>query len=453
MPAANPVYVSQGAPEPTASVICAKDIPAVNVYSLQIDYMGSCADPGNTTNPQCQTRTIDTSSPESWTLTIYNDSSQNAIFGVFIADTAAETEGPDIWLRDNAIVDPSGHHTLNNPANLDVSLAPTPNEWWKSPAIRFTDQYGNPTKNPVGGQPNNVYVKVRNFGTMPVSSVTVEAFWTNAAAGLPPYGDPRWNPMGSQTIAVGINPGEDAETGAFTWNVPPAPAAGQINHFCVFARVKNSAGALDAIDFSSSVVDVVSPTNTNATHWNVVILTATDPVPSGPTPFFFAPVKFFITNPFKKDIYVDVSLKGLPAVARTSRISFKQREGDKIRLQGVEKLPMERKSKEAVSKDDGTVRLGIIDTERISVGGLHLKPGEQREIEVRFGLAEPMKAGFEASVDAVQSVEGKVIGGMTYVIAVEKQERQKGEWSWILIALIAGLVIMGLARLIMRPKQ
>jgi hypothetical protein len=377
--------------------------PATNVYSIQLDHQVY--------------RTV--SAAETWDLRIENNSANVGVFAIYKGDSQSVTEGPDAWLRDNATVDPSGYHTLSNINNLDTSLASTPGEWWKSPAIRFTDQSGAPTQNPVGNQPNNVYVQVRNFGTLPISSVTVDAFWADASAGLPSFPGPSWNPLGSQTVSD-IPPGTSKETGSFVWNVPPVPGASQPNHYCVFARIATSQGALDPIDYSSSIVDVITPANTNATHRNVMILSATIPPPSGPFPFFFTAVRFYLTNPLKQAVFTELSFKGIPAIARASQIRLDFRSDDRVRLQGLKcdgqagpDLGPRRTASGAAS---GKTSCEIVDTEKISIAGLRLEPGEQRLVEVQFGLSESVRGSLATAIDAVQLVDNRVMGGMTYVL-------------------------------------
>ena len=404
---------------PLADAVYELNSPATNVYSIRLDHQ--------------KYRTV--SVAEMWNLRIENNSGNLGVFAIYKADSQSATEGPDAWLRDNATVDPSGYHTLSNINNLDTldtSLAPTPGEWWKSPAIRFTDQFGTSTKNPVGNQPNNVYVQVRNFGTLPIASVTVDAFWTNASAGLPtflvgtiPIG---WNPLGSQTV-VNILPGQGKETGSFVWQVPPPPAANAPNHYCVFALITTSLGPLDPVNYSSNVVDVITPTNTNATHRNVVILSAVDPVPPGPFPFFFAPVRFYLTNPLKQEIFTELSLKGLPAIARASQIRLDFRPDDRIKLQGLkcdgqagpEPGPDITRSQRTREKTS----CSIMDTEKLSIGGLHLRPDEQRLIDVQFGLSEPVRGALAIPMDVIQMADNKVMGGMTYVLDISDGQYEK----------------------------
>lgn len=418
------------------------NFPASNVYSIRLHH-GTY-------------RTV--SSPETWNLKIINNSNSTGIFAVYIGDSALETEGGNVWLRDNATFDPSGFHTLSNPNYLDTTQTPTSYQWWQSPDIRFTDQNGAHTKNPIGGQPNNVYVRVHNVGTLPIGSVTVEAYWANASAGLPPFPSQNWNPLGSQQV-LNINPGTSMETGSFLWHTPPVPGSNQPNHFCVFARVATSVGTLDPINYSSNVVDVMTPNNTNATHRNVVIISSKNcmtchirgkkvilPPPEGLSHFFIGtPVRFYLTNPLESEIFTELRIKGIPVVARTSQILVDVRPNDKIELQGLKPLEIKEPTHtegRIESKKTGKTSLGIVDTERISLSGLYLKPGEQRLVEIQFCLSELIKGPLEIPIDAIQLVGDKVMGGMTYVLDVEKAKDATGPKPFVILSIILAVTLV-----------
>ncbi|HVO83848.1 MAG TPA: hypothetical protein VMU60_05435 [Syntrophobacteria bacterium] len=444
--------VPDGLLNPIADAIYQLNVPAVNVYSIALDHSAY-----RTTFPM-----------ESWTLTVQNKSSAMGIFAVYISSvSAAETEGGDAWLRDNATVDPSGYHTLSNINNLDTTEIPTPSEWWKSPSIRFTDQYGTPTKNPVGGQSNNVYIKVHNFGTQPISSVTIEAYWTHFTTSLPAFPSAEWNPLGTQTV-TNIDPGTSRETGAFVWNVPPVPPPTQPNHYCIFARTTASVGALDPINYSNTVVDWLTPNNTNATHRNVMIISAVDPPPAGPFPFFIKPpLRFYVANPTKLDIVADLQVKGLPAVARASQIMVAVQPDERFELVGLKTIEGEKPVQETaagkttmktatVETPAGPVPAGmrafsIIDNERISLGGIRLKAGEKRLVEFQLALAEPVKGPQEITVDAIQTSGGKTMGGVTAVLDIAGP---KAKWPCIpwYVPVLLTIVILILIVLVVKRK-
>ena len=243
-----------------------------------------------------------------------------------------------MWIRDNATVDPSGHHTLSNIANLDSISVPTPGEFWKSPEIRFTTSDGTPTKNPVGGQMNNVIVKVKNFGTILLNEITLEAFWANAAASLPTFPSPGWNPLGTIKVS-NINPGEAREGAALAWT-PSAPGPGQDNHFCVFVRTTASVGPLDPINYSFTHTVDLARHNTNVSHRNVVILSSPQPPPSGPFPVFFTkfPIRFFVTNISDEGKFTELRVKGLPVEARAMQLGLEVKPKDQIEVTGLEAI-------------------------------------------------------------------------------------------------------------------
>ena len=429
---------------PIADAVYQFNVPVVNVYSIKLDNSAYSTPPAN----------------QDWTLTVANKSSALGIFAIYISTTQSDTEGPNVWLRDNATVDPSGYHTLSNINNLDITQIPTPNEWWKSPSIRFTDSSGTPTKNPVQGQNNNIYIRVHNFGTLPLSSVTIEAYWTHFITALPPFGDPAWNPLGVQTVA-NIDPGTSQETPAFVWQNVPVPNPTQPNHYCIFARVTaaTAAGNLNVPDYSSTVVDWLTPHNMSATHRNVMIISSVDPPPSGPFPFFFRPpIRFYVNNPTEFNIVTELSVKGLPVLARASEILFQQRPEDNIELIGLQRLAASPTKEEGGTRPGtvamqsstgqeavapGMTRYGIVANERLGFSNLILKPGEKRLVEIRLAISEPLKELRTIPFDAIQLVNGKPIGGVTAVLEITKAEPPGfPNWCYLIILVLIVIVIL-----------
>ena len=66
-----------------------------------------------------------------------------------------------------------------------------------------------------------------------------------------------------------------------------------------------------------------------------------------------------------------------------------------------------------------------MDTEKLSIGGLHLRPDEQRLIDVQFGLSEPVRGALAIPMDVIQMADNKVMGGMTYVLDISDGEYEK----------------------------
>ncbi|MCP4664716.1 MAG: porin family protein [bacterium] len=357
-----------------------------------------------------------------WELEIHNDDTTDlGVFAVYIGDSESAVTGPNAWIRDNATVDPSGYHILSDPDNnLDTTAVPTPSEYWKSPSIRF-EVDGDPTKNPVGEELNQVFVKLRNFGTIPMDTVTVQLYWTEFSAALPDFPSADWNLLGTQ-ILEDIEPGEWQETEGFDWNVPTAPLPGDPNHFCLFAWTVTGLGEpLDTVDFSSTNPNTLTRFNTNAAHRNVKIITAVDPPPDETTAFFFkANEWFYVTNPTEATHVAEVLIKGLPPTAGATQVQAFTRPGDELDLSGLHVIDQLQ-----------LTTFEIEDTDLISIDGIKLEPGEQRPVGLRFVLEDP--TDFDPAVIDVENViEGEVMGGVTYVLEPKGEEPkpQKPKCDW-----------------------
>jgi hypothetical protein len=226
--------------------------------------------------------------------------------------------GVDVFLRDNrldwgntasAVNDPGavrsqGSNTLFEPTrgfiphweSLDIKIdAPDAQGNYQTAP---TDQAGFEAladEEPVTGQTNRVYVRVRNRGPVTANAVTVKLLWTYAGTALPRLPDDFWtrfpddpnyppatspldryNTINTQTInnlaysgPSVANTGDDrAQIARFDFVAPARPEAG-INHFCLVAVAHSPQDPVSEITRSRRVLDEITPNDNNITHRNV----------------------------------------------------------------------------------------------------------------------------------------------------------------------------------------
>jgi len=132
--------------------------------------------------------------------------------------------------------------------------------WWNSPDIwvRNARDGGTVPQNPIAGQTNWVYVRVRNIGDATVTDITVRVHSTAGGTNLRWPVD--WVPeVGSTTIAS-LAAGAEAVV-----SVPWTPATG--GHFCFLARIEAAQDAIQQdgwVPFDNNIcqrnVHIVEPT-------------------------------------------------------------------------------------------------------------------------------------------------------------------------------------------------
>jgi hypothetical protein len=147
-------------------------------------------------------------------------------------------------------------------------------------------------ENPVSGQLNKVYVRVRNRGPNAVSTATVKLHWAFAGAGLPNLPgdfwtrfpldstDPttRWTSLGTRTItnlaysgtSVAGTAGDAAQIVSFDFPGPPIdPMQPVPNHFCLFAVIDSPDDPISPVSRTLFFPDVITPQDNNITQRNV----------------------------------------------------------------------------------------------------------------------------------------------------------------------------------------
>jgi hypothetical protein len=170
-------------------------------------------------------------SSETWR-TSYTNRYRAATSGRLMVDTSLlRANYSDLYVKDNA---------------ADAGGASSAGTFWVSPDlwVRNTDDNGTDHQCPIRGQPNWVYVRVRNKGPQPYDNVTVNAYLGNFASLTPGtefFYPVDWNPaglIGSATIATvpaAAGPVDGEAIAKITWPAAAIPpAAGW--HPCLLAE-------------------------------------------------------------------------------------------------------------------------------------------------------------------------------------------------------------------------
>lgn len=158
--------------------------------------------------------------------------------------------GPDLFIMDTP------EDIGNEPNNESPGFYFSEDIWIRNsaPDGASNQEHQNPIYRPTGGASNYVYVRIRNRGCAPASSVNIKLYWAKASAGL------SWpNPwtggitvgsalMGSEIVtgtpvATGTIAGGSSTIVQFAWN-PPNPAdyaaafGDDKGHFCLLAAIE-----------------------------------------------------------------------------------------------------------------------------------------------------------------------------------------------------------------------
>jgi hypothetical protein len=87
---------------------------------------------------------------------------------------------------------------------------------------------GTSMEDALGGQPNNIYVRVRNADTLPIAGAEVRVYWCDPTTGMP---HDQWHLIGTTSVDVPV--GADQVCSPVVWT----PDASVPEHACLFAIV------------------------------------------------------------------------------------------------------------------------------------------------------------------------------------------------------------------------
>ncbi|WP_309887689.1 S8 family serine peptidase [Archangium sp.] len=235
--------------------------------------------------------------------------------------------GVDIFFRDNrldwgnteqpsnTLFEPTRGH-MGHWESMDIKVDAPPHR--KAPTAANFDAFTDETPSAIPGRVNRVYVRVRNRGPTPASSVTVKLLWSQLGTALTPLpGDfwtafpgnsadtTQWHPLDCQGTAspsctltqlaysgssVATTSSDAARIVQFDFPAPPVNP-NLPNHFCLLALADSPEDGIAASSKAGFVVDDITPTDNNVTHRNYFNLVSTSKVRK---------FSFFIRNPLDK---------------------------------------------------------------------------------------------------------------------------------------------------------
>ncbi len=168
----------------------------------------------------------------------------------------------DTWVRDCAADD-------RNPY-------PPCGAFWLSPDLWCSNSGGTTHENPVRGQPNQLWVRVRNADTLAVSGGQVRVYWSNPTGGMPHW---EWHLIGTAPVNLPAGPGSEVVAGPVTWT----PGLLEPEHCCLFAVVDTgddpcAAATLDPIVWPFDIA------RDNNIIWKNVWIIEVAPSPPPPSP-------------------------------------------------------------------------------------------------------------------------------------------------------------------------
>lgn len=117
----------------------------------------------------------------------------------------------EAWVRDNA---------------SDDRLPCPPGVLCQSPDLWLNNSAGTYHEDALGGQPNNVYVRVHNPDTLPIVNAQARVYWADPTTGMPHH---LWHPIGAAPVNVPAS--GQAVTSPVVWT----PDSSVPNHPCLFA--------------------------------------------------------------------------------------------------------------------------------------------------------------------------------------------------------------------------
>ncbi len=317
--------------------------------------------------------------------------------------------GIDIFLRDNELdwgnsekptsysFEPVRNYDLSYWKSMDIKVDAPPYEIL--PPVLNNDLFERLiNENPVGGQINKVYVRVRNRGFRTAASVMVKLHWVHAGASLPPLpsdfwdsfpADPEviseWNSLGTQPIlnleysgaSLATTDLDAAQIAVFDFTAPVHDPSTR-NHYCLVALVSSPDDSMATYELKNNLerlnMNYVTTHYNNASHRNYNIETADQPFDA----------EFFLYNPLQTPVYtkLELSFKGQP--------------------------------------------IPVIISDSLVGKLIYLKKNEKKLIRFRIdpvGLKEPTEIIFQQIMPGNKKNEFKVIGGINYLIMPSTKEK------------------------------
>jgi uncharacterized repeat protein (TIGR01451 family) len=208
---------------------------------------------------------------------------------------ATQSDGDEAYTSPVWTWQPKSHDVLIRDNVWDIGDVPSLDPVWQSPDIWVRHQADGQIwhENPLAGQVNYVYARVRNVGSNPVMNTDLYLYWSPPALGFTWPTD--WTPINPTPIRLqDLAPGESVVV-SVPWNVSASVPA----HACLLARLTSPQ---DPITYDGY------PQRDNNIGWkNVHIVDLSDTPPSTDS-LVFEDVAFYVANPFSEDKAADVRI-------------------------------------------------------------------------------------------------------------------------------------------------
>ncbi len=336
-----------------------------------------------------------------------NPSKSNYLSSILIADDTNSNVG-DGTPHDRQIFQAFRNHDLlpvdvfskDNPS--DTGDVPSTGAYWTSPDIWVRNSKDGMTahQNPIFGQVNYLYVRVRNQGYLKASSTTAKVYWADTAAGIPwPAG---WNLIGSTTV-TNLAAGSKVVATAIPWT----PSGSAIGKRCLKVRLESSQ---DMITEEANV-----RLDNNLAQKNITIVKLP---PSAPTE-----TEFFLYN--RPGARIDVGLRmarvrldddGIPLPIEGPRPALVA----SLEIDGIEGFG----ELQGVTLEEGDESRFVLQEEGGVIGDLRLGSTDRARVTLRLQATDELAGDDEAfELTIEQRVDGEVAGGLSYIILGDTGKR------------------------------
>lgn len=316
----------------------------------------------------------------------------------------------DGWMKDYA-----GDDRLVAPPGVDLYL---------SPDLWCNNSGGTFHESPVRGQPNQLWVRVHNADTLPVSGAQVHIYWSDPTGGMPHWD---WHPIGTASVDVPATTLGGAPVSVVGGSVPWTPGAAEPEHCCLFAIVDTgddpfAAATLDPIVWPWDVVR-----DNNIVWKNMMIVPMPPPDPSG-TPGTPG------GGGAGKAIPLDFVAKNVLGFAAAIEVRVRMRQIGAREILDLGLDPAMAKMAEAAGQI-GRPRIAVNVRPRgeywgrgggtLTAKGLVLTmpkvpPGKGARLNLEVAAIPGAKVGEVYRIDLQQRVGGHPTGGAAYVVVIKK---------------------------------
>jgi hypothetical protein len=300
----------------------------------------------------------------------------------------------DAWVKDNNADDrlPCPHGTL----------------CW-SPDLWLNNHGGTFAEDATGGQPNNIYVRIRNADTMPIVGADVRVYWCDPTTGMP---HDQWHLIGTSTVDVPVS-GEQV-TNPIIWT----PDASVPEHACLFAIVNTGDDPFAAATHDPITWPFDWAFDNNIVWHNLKVIWTN----AGGPPIKF---HFMARNPLPTKMPIEVKgrleriePKDIIVMNLNPRIAHNVIEPfRKTPVKNLLKIVAKVKNKEWRQSGD------LVSQKGWRILAPQVAPGKGGRIDFRLNVLKSSLPGEAYRLYFEQNVGGRLTGAITFVIIVRKTKQ------------------------------